>query len=447
MGWTRGQIIGRGSSATVSVAKVHGSGEIFAVKSTNLSQSEFLKREQRILSRISCPQIVAYKGCNVSSESGKLLYNLFMEYAPRGTLIDAIHNQGGGLDEATIQAYAREIVLGLEYLHSNGIVHCDIKCQNILVTNDGVKLADLGCARGLDDVSSADLAIAGTPVFMAPEVAREEQQGSPADVWALGCTMIEMATGRAPWPGVSDPVSALYQIGYSGEVPEVPNFMSKQAKDFLDKCLKRDPMERWSASELLNHSFLEEPKFQLKEVNSFDSDTPTCVLDKGFWESMEELETNPSTTYKISLNSLKERIRRLSEGSTTLCQQKPNWACEEDWVTVRSNSNREPELVNSSEDFALLNANESIASVSQDNNLVFYNEPTSTSGIEACNISSSISGKDNSNSSNNRGSLVASKCTKVDLNGNNIHLRIMLIFCFHNHAIKVHSCQYFDLGR
>ncbi|KAK4588408.1 hypothetical protein RGQ29_019410 [Quercus rubra] len=427
MDWTRGQIIGRGSSATVSVAKVHGSGEIFAAKSTELSQSEFLKREQRILSTISCPQIVAYKGCNVSSENGKLLYNLFMEYAPRGTLIDAIHSQGGGLGEATIQAYTRKIVLGLEFLHSNSIVHCDIKCHNILVTNDGVKIADLGCARELDDVSSADLAIAGTPVFMAPEVARGEQQGFPADVWALGCTMIEMATGRAPWPGVSDPVSALYRIGYSGEVPEVPNFMSKQAKDFLGMCLKRDPMERWSASELLNHSFLEEPKFQLKEVNSFDSDTPTCVLDKGFWESMEEPETNPSTTYKSSLNSVKERIQRLSEGSTTLCQQKPNWACEEDWVTVRSNSNKEPELVNSSQDFALLNANESIASVSRDNNLVFYNGPTSSSGIEACNISSSIGGNDNSNSSNNRGSLVASectkessKCTKVDLNGNNI---------------------------
>lgn len=440
MEWTRGQIIGRGSSATVSIATVHGSGEIFAVKSNELLQSEFLKREQRILSTLNCPQIVAYKGCDITSENGKLLYNLFMEYAPRGTLFDAIHNHGGGLDEATIKAYTRKIVLGLEYIHSNGIVHCDIKCHNILVTDHGVKIADLGCARRFDDdVSSADLAIAGTPMFMAPEVARGEQQESPADIWALGCTLIEMATGQVPWPELSDPVSALYRIGYSGDVPEIPNFMSKQAKDFLDKCLKRDPMERCSASELLEHAFLEEPKFHLEEVNTFNLDTPTSILDKGFWDSMEELETNPSPTHKGCLNSLRERIRRLSEGSTstTLCQQKLDWACDEDWITVRSNSNKEPEMFNSSQDHDLLYADGLTTTVS----LVFYNEPMSTSGIEACNTSSSTSCNDNSSCSNYRvrnrkrakksGSLMAYKCTKeaykctkVVLSGN-LHLRIM----------------------
>ncbi|XP_059437007.1 mitogen-activated protein kinase kinase kinase 18-like [Corylus avellana] len=417
MDWTRGRTIGRGSTATVSTATAHGSGRVLAVKSAELSQSEFLKREQRILSTLSCPQIVAYRGCDITCENGKLLYNIFMEYAPRGTLVDAIRSRGGGLEEAEIKAYTRNIVLGLEYLHSNGIVHCDIKCHNVLVTGDGVKIADLGCARRIDDdgVTSDDLAIAGTPVFMAPEVARGEQQGFPADVWAMGCAVIEMATGRAPWTDASGPVSALYRIGYSGDVPEAPSFMSKQAKDFLDKCLKRDPVDRWSARELLNHAFLEEAK----EPNCFDSDTPTTVLDQGIWDSIEEPETIPSPTHKSSSDSPGERIRRLGRISTTSSQGMPNWVLDEGWITVRSNGSKEPEMFN----------------CSQEKELVYSNEPTS-SGAGACNPSSSCNCS--YVSSNRSVSLMAYeckkeafKCKKDELCGN-IDLRIKWTVFLHS---------------
>ncbi|KAE7995381.1 hypothetical protein FH972_000188 [Carpinus fangiana] len=422
MDWTRGRTIGRGSTATVSTATAHGSGRVLAVKSAELSQSEFLKREQRILSTLTCPQIVAYGGCDVTCENGKLLYNIFMEYAPRGTLVDAIRSRGGGLEEATIKAYTRNIVLGLEYLHSNGIVHCDIKCHNVLVTGDGVKIADLGCARRMDDdgVPSDDLAIAGTPVFMAPEVARGEQQGFPADVWAMGCAVIEMATGRAPWTDASDPVSALYRIGYSGDVPEAPSFMSKQAKDFLDKCLKRDPVDRWSARELLNHAFLEEPTSLSKEANCFDSDTPTTVLDQGIWDSIEEPETIPiptDPTHKSSSNSPGERIRQLGRISTTSSQRMPNWVLDEGWITVRSNGSKEPEMFN----------------CSQEKELVYSNEPTS-SGAGACNTSSSCNCTYDSSNRNRSVSLMAYECKKEafkckkDVLCGNIDLRITLTF-------------------
>ncbi|KAG6641734.1 mitogen-activated protein kinase kinase kinase 18-like [Carya illinoinensis] len=406
MAWTRGQTIGRGSFATVSIATVHGSGQVLAVKSTELTQSEFLQREQKTLSTLNCPQIVAYKGCDITLENGRLLYNVLMEYAPHGTLADSIHNQGGCLDEASIQAFTRSIVLGLQCLHSNGIVHCDIKCHNILVTHEGVKIADLGCARRLDDVSDDDLVIAGTPVFMAPEVARGEKQGFPADVWALGCTMIEMATGRSPWPEISDPVSALYRIGYSGDVPEVPSLMSKQAKDFLDKCLKRDPVERWSASELLSHAFLEETISLSKEVSVFNSDTPTSVLHQGFWDPIGEVDaTNP--TSKIPLSSPRERIRQLSEISTASSQRMPDWVWDEHWITVRSNSSKQPEMFYSSQEYDLFYANELSTTaggicqswVGQGKEWVHFNEPTRTGGKESCNISNTNSNY-SSNSSN-----------------------------------------------
>ncbi|XWS15553.1 hypothetical protein CRYUN_Cryun34aG0010100 [Craigia yunnanensis] len=144
MDWTRGRTIGCGSTASVSIATADQSGHVFAVKSSELSQSESLRREQRILSTLSCPQLVAYKGCDISSENGKLLYNIFLEYAPSGIVMDAIQNHGGRLDEDMVRSYTRGIILDLEFLHSSGIVHCDIKSHNILVMDDGVKIADLG---------------------------------------------------------------------------------------------------------------------------------------------------------------------------------------------------------------------------------------------------------------------------------------------------------------
>lgn len=475
MAWTRGRTIGRGSSATVSIAMAHGSGQVLAVKSTELAQSEFLQREQRTLSTLDCPQIVAYRGCDITCENGGLLYNVFMEYAPDGTLVDAIRSQGGHLDEATIKVYTRSILLGLQYLHANGIVHCDIKGRNLLVTNDGLKIADLGCARRVDDVSSAGSSIAGTPVFMAPEVARGEEQGFPADVWALGCTVIEMATGRAPWPDVSDPVSALYRIGFSGDIPEAPIFMSKQAKDFLDKCLKRDPVDRWSACELLKHAFLEDPISPSQQVNNFNSDTPTSVLDQGFWESMGEAETTPEQTHKSSLEAPLETIGQLrSEISMTSSQRMPNWVWDEQWVTVRSNRVKEPDNVNRSQDCDLLNANEPATAggtetrrLIQPNELVYSSEPTSTSRMEASNMTTPRSSSSSSSSRNRPRkvrnmetckrsvTLMAYECRKEaskvnkDVPYGKVHPRITntcflhawLLACFPTHTIQVHACH------
>ncbi|KAG8494389.1 hypothetical protein CXB51_012057 [Gossypium anomalum] len=361
MDWTRGRTIGRGSTATVFVATVDQS-RVFAVKSSELSLSESLRKEQRILSTLSCPHVVGYKGCDISSENGKLLYNLFLEYAPRGTVMDAIQKHGGYLEEATVRSYTRGILLGLEFLHSRGIVHCDIKGQNVLVTDDGVKIADLGCARRADEASSAAWSIAGTPVYMAPEVARGEQQGCSADVWALGCTVIEMAAGRSPWPDVSDPVSALYRIGFSSDVPEIPTNISKQAQDFLSKCLRRDPADRWSATQLLSHDFVVESKFPVKETDGSKSETPNNVLHPNIWDSMEELETVQIPSNK----PIMERLRQLGEDNLVLSSKIPNWECDENWLTVRSNSNLEVEKLPSTS--------------RQDSNLLRADEPTSSCG-------------------------------------------------------------------
>ncbi|KAL5990092.1 hypothetical protein ACLOJK_010989 [Asimina triloba] len=332
--WTRGRVIGRGSSATVSVATHHRSGKIFAVKSAELAFSEHLRQEQRILSQLDCPRVVGYLGQDVTFENGRRLYNLLMDYADRGTLTDVIHKRGGRLEEDAIQSFSREILQGLAYIHSKGLVHCDIKGRNVLVgSDDGVRIGDLGCAKRAGESPR----IAGTPLYMAPEVARGEEQSYAADVWAFGCTVIEMATGRPPWPEVTDPVTALHRIGHSNDVPESPSWLSEPAKDFLSGCLRRRPEERWTVYELLQHPFVVDGLNSApKQVSDAPiTNSPKSILDNAMWESIGEDQTDedPTTPNHTSDNSPSERMQRLSGGDSS--SSIPDWTCEGDWMTIR----------------------------------------------------------------------------------------------------------------
>lgn len=278
------------------------------------------------------------------------LYNLFVEYLPGGALSDAIRRRGGKLEESAISSYTHQILQGLDHLHVNGLVHCDIKSQNVLIGEHGAKIADFGCAKYVGVEGSegfAESEFSGTPVFMAPEVARGEEQGFAADIWALGCTVIEMATGRCPWPEANDPVSALYRIGYSGDLPEFPRWFSDKGKDFLSKCLMRNAKERWTAKELLGHPFVGSLGCQCHSDQAEDFITvisPSSVLDKELWSSLEELES-PQEPIIIEgssiLNSPTERIKMLigfGGAFSSPAPNVPNWSSDENWFTVRCNT-------------------------------------------------------------------------------------------------------------
>eukprot|EP00257_Ricinus_communis_P010244 XP_002529924.2 mitogen-activated protein kinase kinase kinase 18 [Ricinus communis] len=354
MEWTRGPVIGRGSTATVSLATSVFSGELFALKSTELSKSMFLQKEQSFLSKINSPHIVKYIGYDITNENTQSLYNICLEYVPGGTLHDVILRHGGQLDEPMIGSYTRNILQGLDYLHRNiGLVHCDIKSKNVLISKDGAKIADFGCAKFVEQVArngGGDAsAFSGTPAFMSPEVARGEEQGFPADIWAVGCTVIEMATGSIPWAEImknDDPLSVLYRIGFSSEAPEFPSWLSEKGKDFLSKCLRRDSKERWTAKELLDHPFLGELELELKDVDYQSS--PSCVLDQDFWNSMDAFESPQDLTperFSSLNNSPAERINRLIGSNSLLVADVPNWSLEEDWITVRSNEFEENDVI------------------------------------------------------------------------------------------------------
>ncbi|OWM81288.1 mitogen-activated protein kinase kinase kinase 18-like [Punica granatum] len=352
MEWTRGPTIGRGSTAAVSLASATNiPGCLFAVKSAELSHSLPLQREQSILSKLSSPYIVNYLGFDITREDGKSLYNLWMEYMPGGTLRELIVQRGGFLDEPTVRSFAGRIVEGLSYLHRNGIAHCDLKAQNVLIGENGPKIADFGCAKliGRNPTRGALVNFLGTPMFMAPEVARGEEQGFGADVWALGCLIIEMVAGASPWTNVSDLVSLLYRIGFSEDVPEIPAWLSEDAHDFLNKCLSRDPRQRQTAEQLLGHPFLFGWDRSAK-VGRLDMDSPIGVLDRRFWDLTEgmaselDLETSPNVGAYSETDSASagKRIMRLN-GITGSITVMPDWTDTADWVTIRSHDQERPE--------------------------------------------------------------------------------------------------------
>ncbi|PWA57727.1 mitogen-activated protein kinase kinase kinase 17 [Artemisia annua] len=330
MEWTRGHVLGLGSSATVSAA-ISTTGEVFAVKSVYMTKLESLQREQHFLTILNSPYVVSYKGCDITNEDDKVMCNLMMEYMSQGTIIDALKRRNcGRFDEMVISSYIRQVVEGLEYIHSCGVVHCDIKGANLLVSENNVKIADFGCAKWV----SESVPFSGTPMFMAPEVARGEEQGFAADIWALGCVLIELATNSSPWTNATDPVSILYKIAYSDEIPHIPDMFSRKAKDFIAKCLIRDPKERWSASELLKHPFLTKRK---NDKNMWTS-SPTSILDQDVWNTIEVPPSMGShlIQQKCSSKSLRPRVQELACDS-----ENPKWKMDfEDqisWLVVRSN--------------------------------------------------------------------------------------------------------------
>ncbi|CAA0813979.1 mitogen-activated protein kinase kinase kinase 15 [Striga hermonthica] len=352
MTWTRGPTIGRGSSAVVSLA-TGADGDIFAVKSADLSSSAFLRREETLISHLCSPHVVKCLGSDTTRENDRHIFNLFLEYVPGGTLSDQIRKRGGALDETAIRSYGRQILLGLSYLHQQGMAHCDIKGQNILVGDAGLKIADFGCARWA--AHGGPGAFSGTPAYMAPEVARGEEQGLAADVWAFGCTVVEMATGSGPWPEMKDPAAALYRIAFSGDLPETPDGLSDAAGDMLARCLTRDPRERWTAAQLLQHPFfdsVEEEEIECREIQELIRKSPTSVMDQGIWDSLEDSQFS-ETPAEIELNLISpaDRVRALVGGHFPASLAFSGWADGEDWITVRGNEvqNSEDLFQNSSE--------------------------------------------------------------------------------------------------
>ncbi|KAL8205853.1 hypothetical protein R6Q57_009404 [Mikania cordata] len=188
----------------------------------------------------------------IFQDDGKLY--IFLELVTKGSL--ARLYQIYALQDSQVSDYTRQILSGLNYLHERNMAHRGIKCANILIDASGsLKLADFGLATTLNDTQCIK-SIKGIASWMAPEVVKRSNRGYglAADIWSLGCTVLEMLTSTVPYSNF-ETMQTLFKIG-KGDLPHIPNTLSAEARDFILKCLQVDPDNRPTTAELLMHPFV-----------------------------------------------------------------------------------------------------------------------------------------------------------------------------------------------
>ena len=205
-------------------------------------------------------------------------------YAENGSLGQTL-KAFGRLNEKLVASYVVKILEGLHYLHTSDVVHCDLKAANILTTKNGnVKLSDFGVSLNLRAMAregtsgvaggggvsggggggggkeggredKGDKEVAGTPNWMAPEVIELHGASTKSDIWSLGCTVIELLTGRPPYAEIANGMSVMFRI-VEDDMPPFPPGASDLLRHFLTQCFHKDPALRPSAEVLCEHPWL-----------------------------------------------------------------------------------------------------------------------------------------------------------------------------------------------
>ncbi|KNC53951.1 uncharacterized protein AMSG_09595 [Thecamonas trahens ATCC 50062] len=246
--------VGQGASGSVYLAEHKETGQRVALKQMILAQQQKLSlliNEVAIMQKSKHDCIVNYYDAFLLDDELWIV----MEFLEGGALTDVLENNQ--MSEEQIARVALDTLRGLEVLHAKGIVHRDIKSDNILVGSNGeIKLTDFGYCAQLTKERQARNSIVGTPYWMAPEVVKRKAYGPKVDIWSLGIMCIEMVEQEPPYMDES-PLRALYLIATTG-TPQIrnPEALSDSFKSFLAASLEVDVSLRPNATLLLQHPFL-----------------------------------------------------------------------------------------------------------------------------------------------------------------------------------------------
>lgn len=264
--------IGQGASGSVYVARVKESAtspvarELYrqygprcqvAIKQMDLRsqpRKELIVNEIIVMKDSQHANIVNFLDSFLQEQSNELW--VIMEFMEGGALTDVIDNNPV-IQENQIATICAETCKGLAHLHSQNIIHRDIKSDNVLLDRAGhVKITDFGFCAKLTESRSKRATMVGTPYWMAPEVVKQKEYGPKVDCWSLGIMAIEMIESEPPYLN-EEPLKALYLIATNG-TPSLkkPEKLSKELKSFLSVCLCVDIRSRATSEELLSHDFL-----------------------------------------------------------------------------------------------------------------------------------------------------------------------------------------------
>ncbi len=278
----RGQLIGKGSYGKVYLGINLTTGDLLAVKQVEVNQKAAgqdkdkmkemvaaLDQEIDTMQHLEHPNIVQYLGC----ERKEFSISIFLEYISGGSVGSCLR-KNGKFEESLVRSLTRQTLAGLAYLHNEGVLHRDLKADNILLDVDGTcKISDFGISKKTDNIYGNDVTnnMQGSVFWMAPEVVRStglsevensnRQVGYSAkvDIWSLGCVVLEMFAGRRPW-SKEEPVGAIFKLGSLNQAPPIPDdvsdSVSPEAVAFMSECFEIDPGERPTAETLLRqHPF------------------------------------------------------------------------------------------------------------------------------------------------------------------------------------------------
>ncbi|KAG2186391.1 hypothetical protein INT43_002829, partial [Umbelopsis isabellina] len=290
-----GNCIGKGQFGVVYRALNIDTGHLYAIKRIKIELQEGVDQEMmqevELLKSMDHPNVVKYIGCVRT----KKFLDVILEFVESGSLLSTLKSFGT-FSENLVAAYTVKILLGLSYLHAKEVVHCDLKAANILATKTGsVKLTDFGVSLNLKLKQVDNGEPVGTPNWMAPEIIELQGASVKSDIWSLGCTIIELYSGKPPYSDLIS-MSALYRI-VEDDVPPLPTGISEPMRKFLLSCFQKDPQKRPSAVELLRHDWL---------ASAFAAEGDVSRL----WTSENELfvnKINSFTTMNRSDNCLPGR--------------------------------------------------------------------------------------------------------------------------------------------
>eukprot|EP00756_Hemistasia_phaeocysticola_P044521 Hpha_TRINITY_DN18328_c0_g1::TRINITY_DN18328_c0_g1_i1::g.158182::m.158182 len=273
--WLQGSELGRGSFGTVFMAMNSSSGQLLAVKQMSRPKGsaaalEELSTEVSVMRRVRHINVVAYYGTELTQKH----LNILMEFVPGGSLRGLLE-RFGAFSEPVVAVYGRQLLEGIGHLHGLGIVHRDIKASNVLVNDAGViKLSDFGTSlvdqfggEGSSDPQSPPQPpaagpgqLVGTVLWLSPEVVRGGLHSWRSDVWAFGCTLLEMASAWLPWhPNkFSNHLEVLLHIGRSETPPARPETLGPSLQEVLQLCFQIDYEARRPCAALRALPFFEE---------------------------------------------------------------------------------------------------------------------------------------------------------------------------------------------
>ncbi|KAL2262228.1 hypothetical protein VTK26DRAFT_2064 [Humicola hyalothermophila] len=284
--WFKGQLIGKGTFGRVYLGMNATTGEFLAVKEVEVNpkaaQGDKKKMQELVaaldqeidtMQHLDHINIVQYLGCERKETS----ISIFLEYISGGSIGSCLRKHGK-FEEPVVASLTRQTLSGLAYLHREGILHRDLKADNILLDLDGTcKISDFGISKKTDNIYGNDKtnSMQGSVFWMAPEVIRSQGEGYSAkvDIWSLGCVVLEMFCGRRPWSR-EEAVGAIYKIA-NGETPPIPDDIREEispiAIAFMLDCFTVNPSERPTADVLLSqHPFCElDPNFNFYDTELY----------------------------------------------------------------------------------------------------------------------------------------------------------------------------------